>query len=34
MRKSFISIVSIVLTITAVVALGMSAGLAFVGPGF
>ena len=34
MRRSFISIVSIVLTITAVVALAMSAGLAFVGPGF
>jgi hypothetical protein len=34
MRKSFISIMSIVLTVGAVVALGMSAGLAFVGPGF
>ena len=34
MRKSFISIMSIVLTVSAVVALGMSAGLAFVGPGF
>jgi hypothetical protein len=33
MRKSIISITSIVLTVSALLALGLSAGAAYVGPG-